>query len=118
MVSPLPSIVTLAEAKKAANIRTYDGDDDLYLRLEVAHELCLDYLNNRIDDSSDEWIDTILSWTTDNAPRRVKGAILHTFVHLQRFRGDDSNKDQHSLDNGLPPLVRAMLDRLRDPTVA
>jgi hypothetical protein len=118
MVSPLPTIVTLAQAKKAAQITTFDGDEDLYLRLEIAHELCLDYLNNRIDDSSDEWIDTILSWTTDNAPKRVKGAILHTFVHLQRFRGDDSEKDGQKLDNGLPPLVRAMLDRMRDPTVA
>jgi len=118
MVSPLPELVTLAEAKKAAQIQTFDGDDDLYLRLEVATELCLDYIDNRIDDADDEWLETILGWTVETVPRRVKGAILHTFVHLARFRGDDPGKDQPALDNSLPPLARAMLDRLRDPTVA
>lgn len=117
MVSPLPTIVTLAQAKKAARITNYDDDDDLYARLETAHELVLDYVNNRVDDA-DDWLDTILAWDTDNAPKRIKGAILHTFVHLNRFRGDDDAKIQPPLDNGLPPLVRAMLDRLRDPTVA
>jgi hypothetical protein len=118
MVSPLPSIVTLAQAKKAANITTVEGDDDLYLRLELAHELVLDYLANRIDDTDDEWLETVIAWTEDNAPKRVVGAILHTFVHLQRFRGDDDSKTQPTLENGMPPLVRMMLDRLRDPTVA
>jgi hypothetical protein len=74
MVSPLPSIVTLAQAKKAANITTVEGDDDLYLRLELAHELVLDYLANRIDDTDDEWLETVIAWTEDNAPKRVVGA--------------------------------------------
>lgn len=118
MVSPLPSIVTLAQAKKAARITTHEDNADLTLRLELAHEIVLDYLANRIDDSSDEWLDTILAWTEETAPRRVVGAILHTFVHLQRWRGDDEAKVQPELQNGMPPLVRMMLDRLRDPTVA
>jgi hypothetical protein len=118
MVSPLPNIVTLAQAKKAANITTVGGDDDLYLRLELAHEIVLDYLANQIDDSSDAWLDTILGWDSTTAPRRVVGAILHTFVHLQRWRGDDDAKVQPALENGMPPLVRMMLDRLRDPSLA
>lgn len=119
MVSPLPSIVTLAEAKQAAFITTNNGDADLALRLEVAHELCLDYLDNRIEDDDDAWHDTLLAWDEGNAPRRVKGAILATFVYLQRFRGDDNDKDQQQLEHAqLPAPVRMMLDRLRDPTVA
>ena len=118
MVSPLPSIVSLTEAKSAAFITTSDGDADLALRLELAHELCLDYLDNRIDDDED-WLATILAWDETNAPRRVKGAILSTFVYLQRFRGDDNDKENQVLEHAqLPAQVRMMLDRLRDPTVA
>lgn len=118
MVSPLPSIVTLAQAKKAAQITSDEANDDLYVRLEIAHELCLDYVNNRVDDA-DAWLETILAWDADNAPQRVKGAILHMFVHLTRFRGDDTEKDNGPLPGEhLPPMVRMMLDRLRDPTVA
>jgi hypothetical protein len=118
MVSPLPTIVTLAQAKQAANISTVEGDADLHLRLELAHEIVLDYLANQIDDSTDEWLDTIIAWDASTAPRRVVGAILHTFVHLQRWRGDDDAKVQPALENGMPPLVVAMLGRLRDPTIA
>lgn len=118
MVSPIPSLVTLQQAKDAANFTTNLGDADLELRLEVAHELVLDYLDNQIDDDDDAWLETILAWTEDNAPKRVKGAILHTFVHLARFRGDDDAKMVPELVNGLPPHVRMLLDRLRDPTVA
>jgi hypothetical protein len=120
MVSPLPSIVTLAQAKKAARITSFDDDDDLYLRLEIAHEWCLEYLNNRLedDDTDGDWLDTMLAWDSSNAPRQVKGAILHTFVHLVRYRGDDAANEQPALENSLPPLARAMLDRYRDPTIA
>jgi hypothetical protein len=116
MVSPLPVLVTLAQAKKAARIRVDDDNDDLYLRLEIAHEWCLEYLNNRLDDDT-EWLATMLAWDTSNVPRQVKGAILHTFVWLERFRGDDVKGQQPDLANGLPPLARAMLDRYRDPTI-
>lgn len=117
MVSPLPSIITLAQAKKAARITSVDDDDDLDLRLEIAHEWCLEYLNNRLDDDT-EWYATVLAWDEDTAPRTVKGAILHTFVHLTRFRGDDAAGEQPELVNGLPPLAKAMLDRYRDPSIA
>ncbi len=119
MVSPLPTIVTLAQAKSAARITAVTEDDDLYLRLEIAHEWCLEYLNNRLedDDTDGDWLATMLTWDEDNAPRQVKGAILHTFVHLTRFRGDDAAGEAPELTNGLPPLARAMLDRLRDPTI-
>ncbi len=117
MVSPLPSIVTLAQAKKAARITSNEEDDDLYLRLEIAHEWCLEYLNNRLEDDT-EWLATMLDWDGGNAPRQVKGAILHTFVHLTRFRGDEGKDEAPELVNGLPALAKAMLDRYRDPTIA
>jgi hypothetical protein len=120
MISPLPSIVTLAQAKKAARIYQMDEEnDDLYLRLEIAHELVLDYVNNRVDDSDDAWLETVLSWDEDTAPRRVKGAILSMFVHLTRLRGDDVGKEAAVYaDGNLPEQVRMFLYRLRDPTVA
>jgi hypothetical protein len=119
MVSPLPSIVTLAQAKTAARIVQTDEDDDLALRLEVAHELVLDFVNNRVDDSDDAWLETILAWDADNAPRRVKGAILSMFVHLTRLRGDDVGKEAAVYaDGNLPEQVRMLLYRLRDPSIA
>jgi DNA phosphorothioation-dependent restriction protein DptG len=119
MVSPLPSIVTLAQAKAAAKITTSEDDQILYAYLETAHEWVLDHLNNQIDDSSDEWIDTILAWDESNAPKRVIGAILHTFIYLQRFRGDDDAKIQPAATaSGLPLIAEMMLGRLRDPTLA
>jgi hypothetical protein len=120
MVSPLPQIVSLADAKAAAKITTSEDDQILYAYLETAHEVVLDYLNNQIDDSSDEWIDTILSWDADNAPRRVIGAILYMFHIYSRFRGDDEAKvlPEFGTASGLPPIVEAMLGRMRDPTIA
>lgn len=120
MVSPLPSIVTLAQAKKAARITSVDDDDDLYLRLETAHEWVLEYLNNKIedDDTDGDWLETILAWDEDNAPRQVKGAILHCFVYLTRYRGDDAANELPALANDLPPLAAAMLRRYRDPSIA
>lgn len=121
MVSPLPSIVTLAQAKRAARIpaNSFEEDSDLYLRLEISHEMVLDYVNNRIDDA-DDWLATILTWDADTAPRAVKAAILAMFTYLTRFRGDDAEKEgPPKLEQGdLPDQVRMYLKRLRDPTVA
>lgn len=122
MVSPLPEIVTLEQAVTAArlpDVTTGDyEDDDRALRLEIAHELVLDYVNNRVDDA-DEWLETILAWDADNAPRAVKAAILAMFTYLCRFRGDDVEKEQKALqDAELPDHVRMFLKRLRDPTVS
>jgi hypothetical protein len=119
MVSPLPSIVSLADAKAAARITTSEDDQILYAYLETAPEWVLDHLNNQIDDSSDVWIDTILAWDETTAPKRVIGAILHTFIYLQRFRGDDDSKiTPAATTSGLPLIAEAMLGRLRDPSLA
>jgi hypothetical protein len=117
VVSPLPTIITLHQAKMAAGITHAGNDEDLLLRLEIATEWVLDYVNNRLEDS-EAWTETVVGWTEDTAPRVVKGAILHTFVYLARFRGDDPEKDLPVMDNGLPGIARHMLDRWRDPTVA
>jgi hypothetical protein len=119
MVSPLPQIVSLADAKAAAKITTSEDDQILYAYLETAHEWVLDHLNNQIDDSSDEWLDTILAWDADNAPKRVIAAIIVCFQYLARFRGDDDAKIVPAqTQSGLPALAEALLGRLRDPTLA
>jgi hypothetical protein len=118
VVSPLPSIVTLAQAKKAARITSFDEDDDLYLRLEVSHELVLEHINNRVSDATD-WTETIADWDVDTAPKSVKGAVLAMFVYLTRYHGDDDAKSQPELPNGdLPPQVTMYLRRFRDPSVS
>ncbi len=120
MVSPVPSLVTLDQAKRAARYDLSQAEDnaDLNLRLEVAHALVLDYVNNRVADS-DDWLETILAWDRDTVPKQIKGAILAMFVHLSRFRGDDADKEAPPLTDGnLPDSVRMYLTRFRDPTVA
>lgn len=121
MVSPLPSLVTLQQAKHAARMdpNYHDEDADLYMRLETAHALVLDNLDNQIDDTDDVWLDTMLAWTSDTAPKAVKAAILAMFTHLVRFRGDEGPKDApDNPDGDLPQHVRMLLKRYRDPTVA
>lgn len=119
MLSPLPQIVSLADAKAAANIQTFENDQVLYAYLETAHEWVLEHLNNQIDDSTDAWIDELLSWDADTAPRRVVAAIIICFQYMARFRGDDDGKVlPPPTQSGLPQLAEALLGRLRDPTIA
>ena len=120
MVSPLPSIVTLAQAKKRArwDPSNFEEDSDLYLQLEIAHEAVLEWVNNRIS-GGDDWLETILSWNQSNAPKHIKAAILAMFVFLTAKRGDDNPKDMPELPAGdLPASVTMYLKRFRDPTVA
>ena len=120
MISPLPQLVSLADAKAFCNITTSAEDQILFAILETAHDLCLDWLDNQIDDSSDEWLETILGWDETNAPRRVCHAILIQFNVMQRFRGDDDAKTMpvYETVSGLHPIAELLLARLRDPTVA
>lgn len=120
MVSPLPSIITLAQAKRAARITLPDDDADLYLRLEASHETVLEYVNNRLGDTSEDWTSEIAEWNADTAPKGVKAAILQMFCHLSRFRGDDPDKagPRPNPDGDLPEEVKLYLKKFRDPSVA
>lgn len=116
--SPSVELVSLEQAKQHLKLPldVDTEDDDLQLKLLVAHELVMDYLNQRLDDA-EEWDATVTAWTADTAPRRVIGAILIQFGELYRKRGDDTDQRNESLGTLCPDVVR-LLYRLRDPAVS
>jgi hypothetical protein len=113
----MADLVTLAQAKKHLRLPLVGSheDDDLYAKLAQAHAMVLDYVNQRRDD--DTWADTVAAWTDETAPKQVTAAILTMVGVIYRFRGDDEEAPKWS-DGHMPPMVRMMLDRLRDPAVA
>lgn len=126
MWSPLQELVTLDQAK--AHLRLpltgsqASDDDDLQMKLMVAHEMVFDYLTQRISDS-DSWEAIVDSWDAETAPRRVIAAILVQFTDLYRFRGDDSEEYARGSaykrqEGALNPAVVALLFRLRDPALS
>lgn len=116
--SPSIELVTLTQAKQRLKLPLdSDAEDaDLQLTLEIAHEVCMDYLVNKLEDQ-DAWEEEIEDWTRETAPKRVVGAILYQFVRMYRRRGDDL-EDRHDEEPTLYPEVRRLLDRFRDPTVS
>lgn len=119
MLSPLQELVTLDQAKQRIKvpISFADDDDDLQLQLEIAHEVCLDFIAQRVS-SLATWQATVDTWTVDNCPRRVKGAILAQFVWLYSFRGDDKDTPARIEGAAICPESAALLMRLRDPALA
>lgn len=116
MVSPLPQLVTLAQAKKhLRSPAAFDDDIDILLKIEQATSLVLEYISR--DD--DDWTETMVSWTEDTVPRGVQAAVLVQLGELYRFRGDDPEKDTPTRQHGyLSPSVTAYLHRYRDPSIA
>ena len=118
--SPLVELVSLDEAKGHLKLPldNTSEDDDLTLKLQIAHELVMDYLTQRLEDEDDEgdWEATVDAWTSETVPKRVKGAILFECGRLYRQRGDD---DEGQV--GAPLLSafsRVLLDRFRDPAIS
>ena len=115
MVSPLPQIVTLAQAKKHLRVVSHDDDDDIMDKLDQATALVLDYVYR--DD--DDWLATIIAWSPDTAPKSIQAAVLVQCAELYRFRGDDLPKETPERQHGfLSPAVAAYLHRFRDPSIA
>jgi hypothetical protein len=115
MVSPLPTLITLAQAKKHLRLTTYEDDDDVLLKLEQATSMVLEYIWR--DD--DDWVDTMIAWTTTTAPKQIQAAIMVQLGELHRFRGDDVPDQTPKREHGyLSPQVTAYLHRFRDPSVA
>ena len=114
--SPSIELVTLAQAKQHLKLPldVEAEDADLELKLEIAHELVMDYLANRLEDE-DEWEEEIEGWTAATAPKRVLGAILYEFARMYRFRGDDGDARNEPTLSG---ASRLLLDRFRDPSVS
>ena len=116
--SPLQEFVTLDQAKSHLKLSLDNDaeDDDLQLKLLVAHEVVMDYVNQRVS-GADEWDATITAWTAETVPKRVIAAILEQFADLYRNRGDDVVTTRQELGTLAPGVVR-LLYRLRDPAVS
>ncbi len=117
--SPLQELVTLDQAKshlKLPAISPDPQDDDLELKLQVAHENVMDYLSQRVSDQ-DTWQETVDAWTVDTVPKRVMAAILEEFSFLYRFRGDDEQKAPENPGDSVCPGAKRLLIRFRDPAL-
>ena len=118
--SPLQEFVTLVQAKTHLRLPDYDSpsaeDDDLQIKLYVAHEVVMDYLTQRVSDG-DAWETTVDAWTAATVPKRVIAAILEQTAYLYRFRGDDTDEPNRA-QGQLAPGVVMLLYRLRDPAVS
>lgn len=112
-------LVDIAELKDELRLpHTSEQDDALERKLAEATDLCLDYVDQRLGDTAEDWSDTVQGWTADTVPSQVKAAILEMAVALWRFRGDDEAPPKWYTDGVLPGGVRMKLDRFRDPAVA
>jgi len=112
-------LVTLAQVKQRLKLPLDSDteDDDLQLQLEIAHEVVMDFVAQRISDQA-TWQTTADAWTADTAPRRVKGAILAQVAWLYRFRGDDTETPAREPGAAICPESAALLMRLRDPALS
>jgi hypothetical protein len=118
--SPSQELVTLEQAKSHLKLPLDidTEDEDLQLKLFVAHEVVMDYLTQRLDEA-DEWATIVQAWTADTVPKRVIAAILIQFGELYRERGDDADRryDPSAMGTLCPDVVK-LLYRLRDPAVS
>jgi hypothetical protein len=117
--SPLQELVTLDQAKQHLKLPLDldTEDEDLALKLFVAHENVMDYLSQRVSDQ-DTWQETVDAWTADTAPQRVLAAILAEFAFLYRFRGDDDKAPPMPDGDVVCPAAKRLLLRYRDPALA
>ena len=106
-------------------------ESDIRLKIEIAEEMVLSYVNQRIgEDASSEWAGEVALWNTDLSgtspsaslpvPYRVQGAVLIQLAELNRYRGDDHDSDTARREIGatLHPRAVACLYRMRDPAIA
>jgi hypothetical protein len=113
----MSNLVSLDEAKVRCRIATTTQaeDDDLQEMIDAAEELVLDFVDQRVGDTSAAWSATVAGWDEDSVPRRVRAAILITVVDSWRHRGDD---EEAPTTGAMPARAIAMLERLRDPAIA
>lgn len=112
----MSTLVTLDEAKLQTNVRSDDHDESLQLYLDIAEEVVIDHVNQRLQDEDGVWAATVAAWTSETVPERVRGAILLLTADLWGHRGDD--EDPRREYGRLPQRVIALLQPLRDPTLA
>lgn len=114
----MSSLVSLDEAKGWLKLSgTTHEDESIQSCLDAAHELCLNYVRQRINGNDDGWQDTVAEWDEDTVPATVRKAIEIMTINLWRFRGDDVDRPQ--LDYGyMPKEVTWLLYRLKDPALS
>lgn len=108
-------LVTMDEARAhillpplSAGSPQSDYDKDQVMKLAAAQDIIIDYLGAQADPD----------WDADTVPQRVKAAILLQFAELNRFRGDDTDKDVAPQQDGyLSPHITNLLRRSRDPVL-
>ena len=118
------ALVTLAQLQ--AHLRLPVGvssppttaEDDLQLKLDAAAEAVLQYIARPSDAA---WTLTIAGWDGGSpvvpVPTLIQLAILEMAAALSGFRGDDLESPK--ADHGdLPPVVKTLLYRYRDPALA
>lgn len=108
-------ILTFEQAKAQIRITHEYEDDDLELKLTLAHGIVLDYIYLSRTASAD-LLETMQAWSDDSAPAGVKAAIARMFTNLVEFRGD--NRDMEVDGNDLPADVRQLLRMHKDPVIA
>jgi hypothetical protein len=117
----MSEIVTLDQLKAELRVSGTHEDDVIQRKLDEAEALCLDYVDQRLGDTAEDWADTVEGWrdaTVTDIPPQVIAAILEMAVTLYRFRGDDVQLPAWFGAGRMPPGVRMKLDRLRDVTIA
>lgn len=114
-------LVTLDQLKEHMKLGTGTAqDDDLELKLDVAEEMVLDYVGNRIGSPGvgSAWAATVSAWDDSTAPKRVIAAVLQMAAWLVKHTGDEHPDDTPQLDPGdLPRDVKMYLWRLKDPAL-
>lgn len=110
--------IELAHAKRYLRLPTLGSpdpqDEVLEPMLAQAEALVTGYIERPADD---DWADEVAGWDEETVPPAIAAATLRLIADLWRFRGDDD--DKNTVDgNDLPPRVKQLLKRYRDPALA
>lgn len=102
------ALVTLEEAKNQLRVRHSEEDTDIELKMELATDLVLAYL-----ELEDNVTGSPATWDDANVPHDVKAAVLAQLTELWQFRGD-SAAPPRSTGGMLCPQAEAYL-KMRRP---
>jgi hypothetical protein len=118
-----PTIVTLQQVQNHLRIPIDLEDVDLSLKLQAATQLVCAHISDR-QPADPDWIAEIEAWNVEEgspanpAPPIVVLAVLELCADFTRFRGDDGDGDRLREPGFLPPAIRNLLVRYRDPALA
>lgn len=114
-------VVDIDQAKMHLKISSDHADDDIQLKLDLAHGIVAEYILGGRDTATDAgaWAEEIEGWDSDTAPKAVIAAVLIQLGELWRWRGDQAEGEMPRRDHGfLAPAVVSLLHRLRYPVSA